>query len=97
MGVSIPPMSSRTSALSMAFANNLPFLTTPSRMGLLRGRTKAIVEAARAMLHDQGLPLFLWTEACRTTVYRQNRSPHKAVAVGLLRRPLLALGLISDT
>ena len=31
------------------------------------------------MLHDQKLPLFLWTEACRTVVYLQNRSPHKAV------------------
>jgi hypothetical protein len=31
------------------------------------------------MLHDQGLPLFLWVEACYTAVYLQNRSPHKAV------------------
>ena len=31
------------------------------------------------MLHDQELPLFMWTEACRTVVYLQNRSPHKAI------------------
>ena len=31
------------------------------------------------MLHDQELPLFLWKEACRTAVYLQNRSPHRAV------------------
>jgi hypothetical protein len=31
------------------------------------------------MLHDQGLPLFLWAEACYTAVYQQNRSPHRAV------------------
>jgi hypothetical protein len=31
------------------------------------------------MLHDQGLPLFLWAKACYTAVYLQNRSPHKAV------------------
>jgi hypothetical protein len=31
------------------------------------------------MLHDQGLPLFLWAEACYTTVYLQNRSPHRVV------------------
>jgi len=30
-------------------------------------------------LHDQGLPFFLWVEACSTTVYLQNRSPHKAL------------------
>ena len=31
------------------------------------------------MLHDQGLPLFLWVEACYTAVYLQNRSPHRAM------------------
>jgi hypothetical protein len=31
------------------------------------------------MLHDQGLPLFLWVEACYTAVYLENRSPHRAV------------------
>jgi hypothetical protein len=31
------------------------------------------------MLHDQGLPLFLWDEACHTVVYLQNKSPHRAV------------------
>lgn len=39
----------------------------------------AIIGAARAMLHDQGLPLFLWAEACNTTVYLQNMSPHKTL------------------
>jgi hypothetical protein len=31
------------------------------------------------MLHDQGLPLFVWAEACYTVVYLQNRSPQKVV------------------
>ena len=31
------------------------------------------------MLHDQDLPLFLWTKACRIAVYLQNRSPHRVV------------------
>jgi len=31
------------------------------------------------MFHDQGLPLFLWAEACNTIVYFQNRSPHRAL------------------
>ena len=29
------------------------------------------------MIHDQGLPMFLWAEACSTAVYIQNRTPHK--------------------
>jgi hypothetical protein len=31
------------------------------------------------MIHDQGLPLFLWAEGCYTAIYLQNRSPHRAV------------------
>jgi hypothetical protein len=38
-----------------------------------------IVGVAKAMLHDQDLPMFLWVEACNTTVYLQNKSPHKVL------------------
>jgi hypothetical protein len=31
------------------------------------------------MLHDQALPFYLWVEACSTTVYLQNMSPHRAL------------------
>jgi hypothetical protein len=51
----------------------------PQQNGFAERKNRAIVGAARAMLHDQGLPLFLWAEACYTTVYLQNRSPHRAV------------------
>jgi hypothetical protein len=51
----------------------------PQQNGVAERKNRAIVEAARAMLHDQGLPLFLWAEACYTAVYLQNRSPHRAV------------------
>ena len=37
------------------------------------------MEAAREMLHDQDLPMHLWEEAARTTVYVQNRTPHKVL------------------
>ena len=36
---------------------------------------------ARVMLHDQGLPIHLWTEACNTAVYVQNRFPHKILGM----------------
>ena len=39
----------------------------------------SIVGAARAMLHDQSLPFFLWVEACSTAVYVLNRSLHRAL------------------
>jgi hypothetical protein len=38
---------------------------------------KSIVEAVKAMIHDQNLPMFLWAEASNTAVSIQNRSPHQ--------------------
>ena len=40
-----------------------------------------IVGAAWTMLHDQGLPLHLWAEACSTIVYVQNRCPHRILGM----------------
>jgi hypothetical protein len=31
------------------------------------------------MVHDLDLPMFLWAEACCTTVYILNRCPHKVL------------------
>jgi hypothetical protein len=39
------------------------------------------VGAARAMLHDQGLPLHLWAKSCNTAVYVQNRCPHRVLSM----------------
>ena len=33
------------------------------------------------MLHDKGLPLHLWAEACNTTVYLQNKSHHRILGM----------------
>ena len=38
-----------------------------------------IMEAARAMLHDQYIPMHLWAEVARTVVYVQNRTPHRVL------------------
>jgi transposase InsO family protein len=48
----------------------------PQQNGVAERKNRTIVGATRAMIHDQGLPLFLWVEASRTVVYIQNRSPH---------------------
>ena len=37
------------------------------------------MEATRAMLHDQYLPMHLWAEAARTMVYVHNRTPHRVL------------------
>ena len=35
------------------------------------------MEATKEMLHDQDIPMHLWEEATRTTVYVQNHTPHQ--------------------
>ena len=37
------------------------------------------MEATRAMLHDQDLPMHLWAKAARTAVYVQNRTRHRVL------------------
>jgi transposase InsO family protein len=48
----------------------------PQQNRVTERKNRTIVGSARAMIHDQGLPMFLWVEACCTVVYIQNRSPH---------------------
>ena len=38
-----------------------------------------IMEATRAMLQDQDIPMHLWVEATRTEVYVQNLTPHRVL------------------
>ena len=41
---------------------------TPEQNGVAKRKNRSIIEATRAMLHDQGLPKFLWGEAANTVV-----------------------------
>ena len=47
----------------------------PQHNGVAKRKNRTIMEAARAMLHDQDIPIHLWAKAARTTVYVQNRTP----------------------
>ena len=51
----------------------------PQQNGIAERKNITIMEAARAMLHDQDLPMHLWAEAARTTVYVQNHTPHRVL------------------
>ena len=35
------------------------------------------MEVVKSMIHDYDLPMHIWEEAARTTVYVQNKSPHR--------------------
>ena len=77
MGESTPPMSSR-SIIHERGSRSTPCLIPRNRMEWQR-ENKIMVGAAKAMLFDQGLPLFLQAEAYITAVYIQNRCPHAAL------------------
>ena len=42
-------------------------------------KNRTIMEAARAMLHDQDLPMHLWEEDAKTMVYLHNCNPHRVL------------------
>ena len=62
-------------------------LTTPhnpQQNGLADRKSKIVVGAVKAMLHDHGLPLKLCSESCDTTVYVQNCIPHRILEMKTL-------------
>ena len=58
----------------------------PQQNGIVERKNRTIMEAARAMLQDQDLPMHIWAEATRTSVYVQNRTPHRALETRLLKK-----------
>ena len=49
----------------------------PQQNGVAERKNISIEETVKALLNDQGLSMFLWGEATMTTIYVQNRSPHR--------------------
>ena len=39
-------------------------------------KNKSIMEAVKAMIHELDLPMYLWVEEAKTTVYVQNKLSH---------------------
>ena len=37
------------------------------------------MEAVKSMIHDQDIPMYVWEEVARTTVYVHNRISHSAL------------------
>jgi hypothetical protein len=59
-------------------------LTTPynpQQNGVTERKNRTIMEAVKTMIHDQDLPMHLWEEATRTTMYVQNRLSHSALGL----------------
>ena len=52
---------------------------TSQQNGVAERKNMTMVGAAKVMLFDQGLPLFIWADGYRTVVYIQKRCPHAAL------------------
>ena len=52
---------------------------TPQQNGVVERKNQTIMEMAKAMLYEKGLPKFFWTKVVNTTVYLLNRCPTKAL------------------
>ena len=51
----------------------------PQQNGVVERKNRMIMEATREILHDQYLPMHIWEEAARTTVYVKNCTPHRVL------------------
>ena len=72
-------MNSKSYAKNQGLRGSYLLHIIQNRMGLQKGRIEPSWKPIRAMLHDQDLPMHLWAEAARTTVYVQNRTPHRVL------------------
>ena len=51
----------------------------PQEKGVAERKNRTIMEACKTMIHDQDLPMHLWDEETRTTIYAKNRLSHSVV------------------
>ncbi|KAI3669692.1 hypothetical protein L6452_41032 [Arctium lappa] len=59
---------------SVGISHQYSAARTPQQNGVVERRNRTLVEAARTMLSQSDLPLFLWAEAVSTACHTQNRS-----------------------
>jgi hypothetical protein len=69
----------KTFCIEVGIKRELSTPYNPQQNGVAERKNRTIMEAVKAMIHDQDLPMHLWAEATKTTVYVQNRSPHRAL------------------
>ncbi|KAI3729808.1 hypothetical protein L6452_18478 [Arctium lappa] len=59
---------------SVGISHQYSAARTPQQNGVVERRNRTLVEAARTMLSQSDLPLFLWAEVVSTAFHTQNRS-----------------------
>ena len=51
----------------------------PQQNGVAERKNRSIMEAIKSMIHDQDIPMYLWEESTRTTIYVQIIMSHNAL------------------
>jgi transposase InsO family protein len=62
---------------SAGFRRELIVPHNPQKNGVAKRKNKSIEENVKSLLNDQGLSMSMWGEESMTTIYVQNRSPHR--------------------
>ncbi|KAM2036667.1 hypothetical protein ACFX16_039588 [Malus domestica] len=52
---------------------------TPYQNGVVERKNRTVIEMAKSVLHDKGMPYYMWAEAVHTVVYLLNRCPTKSL------------------
>ncbi|KAB2625515.1 hypothetical protein D8674_017175 [Pyrus ussuriensis x Pyrus communis] len=55
---------------------------TPQQNGVSERKNRTVVEMAKSMLHEKGLPYMFWAEAVNTAVHKLEENSHKCIFVG---------------
>ena len=79
MEASTKKITSRSSILEKKSRESGPFPYKTQKKEVSERNNYSILEAARAMLHHQDMPRYLWVEACSTITYIQNIVLHKVL------------------
>ena len=77
-------MNSNTYAKNQGLREKISTPYNPQHNGVVERKNRTIMEDARAMIHDQDIPMHLWEEAAKTTVYVQNHTPHRVLKNNIL-------------
>ena len=62
-------MNSKSYAKTRGLRGSCPLHNNPQQNGIAERKNRTVMEAARAMVHDEYLAMHLWAEAARTLVY----------------------------
>lgn len=52
---------------------------SPQQNGVAERKNRTVVEMAKSMLHEKGIPYEFWAEAINTAIYLLNRCPSKSL------------------